>query len=91
MKTSAVLAAALLFTAASSFAAAPAAPAAPAPSPEFIELRNTKCTLCHTNERFEKKHFTEAEWNSILDSMLTKGLKLDANQLEVLRAGGKPK
>jgi len=54
---------------------------------EFIEIRNTKCVLCHPASRFEKRDFTQEEWNAILDKMVNHGLDLDANQLDVLRHG----
>jgi cytochrome c5 len=47
-------------------------------------LLETRCTLCHTLERVEKKKVDRAGWEKIVERMKEHGAKLDDDEREAL-------
>lgn len=54
-------------------------------SARALAILNAKCTVCHTAERFEARHFSGEEWNRVIESMVAKGAKLSGDEMDVLR------
>jgi hypothetical protein len=54
-------------------------------SKKALALLNSKCTVCHTAERFSARAFTPEEWNAVVDRMVKKGVQLSGSELDVVR------
>lgn len=50
-----------------------------------LALLNERCTVCHGTERFEARHFSQEEWNRVLDAMVGRGARLSREEMDVLR------
>lgn len=47
-------------------------------------LLETRCTVCHTLERVQKKRAARAGWEKTVDHMIKKGAKLDDAEREAV-------
>ena len=60
-------------------------------TPEYVNLLNTKCITCHTNDRWEKKDFTAEQWEEILQRMRAKGAQITEEEMKILLHWADPK
>ncbi|MEW6489974.1 MAG: hypothetical protein AB1578_18950 [Thermodesulfobacteriota bacterium] len=60
-------------------------------SQRALAILNERCTVCHGAERFEARHFSEQEWNRVLDAMVGLGARLSGDEMDVLRHWSKEK
>ena len=54
-------------------------------SDQALNILNTKCVVCHTAERFEKRQFTAQQWDEVIQRMVAKGAQLSGDEMKVLR------
>jgi cytochrome c5 len=60
-------------------------------SARALAILNERCTVCHGAQRFEARHFSEEEWNRVLDLMVGRGARLSGEEMDVLRHWSKEK
>lgn len=60
-------------------------------SKRALEILNQKCTVCHGAERFEARHFTPEEWETVINRMVSKGVELSGDEMDILRHFREPK
>ncbi|MDW7710567.1 MAG: cytochrome c [Deferrisomatales bacterium] len=54
-------------------------------SERALAVLNKKCTVCHTAERFDARHFTPEQWTRVLEAMVARGASLTPEEAETLR------
>jgi hypothetical protein len=64
----------------------PAQPDAPLPDGKGKELAQKYCATCHATSVWTKQHHTEAQWSSIMDNMISKGLNASDDDVDTITA-----
>jgi hypothetical protein len=47
---------------------------------EGATLVSQRCTVCHSISRIETAHYSAAEWQTIVDSMIQRGARLTSDE-----------
>jgi cytochrome c5 len=58
--------------------------ASPLPEGKGKDLTQQKCNMCHTSSKWDKKHYTQDQWASVMDQMLEKGMQASDEQIATM-------
>jgi len=48
------------------------------------DLTEQKCNKCHASSKWDKKHYTQDQWGSVMDQMLEKGMQASDEEITAM-------